>query len=120
MERLGSADPNGEKVAERTWDCPCHAPARGWLHPELSSYTRSDGSNELSAAVLVLPLPDLVAIACLLTHAVTSSAGWMVAVDASLAWRLGSLKRSIVSGDPKCQPSPSVPEANGGKGRQRF
>ena len=24
MERTGSADPNGEKVAERTWDCPGH------------------------------------------------------------------------------------------------
>lgn len=24
MERPGSADPNGEKVAERTWDCPGH------------------------------------------------------------------------------------------------
>src|SRR5215211_1812174 len=53
MERPGSADPNGEKVAERTWDCPCHA------------------------------------------------------------WHLGSLRRSIVSGEPKCRPSPSVPYANG-------
>src|SRR5215211_6482820 len=53
MERPGSADPNGEKVAERTWDCPCHA------------------------------------------------------------WHLGSLRRSIVSGESKCRPSPSVPYANG-------
>ena len=53
MERPGSADPNGERVAERTWDCPCHV------------------------------------------------------------WHLGSLRRSIVSGEPKCRPSPSVPYANG-------
>src|SRR5215217_3995922 len=53
MERPGSADPNGERVAERTWDCPCHA------------------------------------------------------------WHLGSLRRSIVSGESKCRPSPSVPYANG-------
>ena len=28
MEKPGSADPNGEKVAERTWDCPGHHPGR--------------------------------------------------------------------------------------------
>jgi hypothetical protein len=28
MERPGSADPNGEKAAERTWECPGHHPGR--------------------------------------------------------------------------------------------
>jgi hypothetical protein len=37
MERPGSADPNGEKVAERTWDCPCHAWHLGLLRQSIVS-----------------------------------------------------------------------------------
>jgi hypothetical protein len=37
MERPGSVDPDGEEVAERTWDCPCHAWHLGSLRRSMVS-----------------------------------------------------------------------------------